>query len=34
VHDFSEERVSKALEKILIPKLKQKSLEQYFGTFA
>jgi hypothetical protein len=33
VHDFSEERVSKALEKILIPKLKQKSIEQYFGAF-
>ena len=33
VHDFSEERVSKALEKILIPKLKQKSIQQYFGTF-
>jgi flap endonuclease-1 len=29
VHDFSEERVSKALEKILIPKLKQKSIEQW-----
>ena len=29
VHDFSEERVSKALEKILIPKMKQKSIEQW-----
>ncbi|MBE9592331.1 MAG: flap structure-specific endonuclease, partial [Proteobacteria bacterium] len=29
VHDFSEERVSKALEKVLIPEVKQKSIEQW-----
>jgi flap endonuclease-1 len=29
MHDFSEERVSKALEKVLIPEMKQKSLEQW-----
>jgi len=28
-HDFSEERVSKTLEKILMPKIKQKSIEQW-----
>ena len=29
VHDFSEKRVSKTLNKILIPKMKQKRIEQW-----